>query len=104
MMNEFSIGDLVTWNSCNLQKVGKIVEIIQPKETLKYNLPRIINGKRIGDLFVGRFKQYNDRKKWNLSSMSDGIRRSYKSYLVAVGNKLYWPVVSQLKRGEGWKS
>lgn len=67
--NGFSIGDTVRWTSSNKEKVGKIVEMLQPGEIPSHP-----------------------------AKLREGAPRDHVSCIVTVGNTRYWPRVSLLEQ------
>jgi len=76
-----NIGDKVVWESqgqgFTRQKVGEIVAVIPPRRNPNFHIPE---------------------GKWSFGGGSFGLPRNHESYLVAVGNRLYWPRVASLRK------
>ena len=81
----FKLGDMVEWDSGGAPgrypKCGKIVAVVLPNESPT-------NAMDAQDI-IGYYMMFN------------GGPRLHISYLVLVGNKLYWPRVKGLKKVEG---
>lgn len=85
----FKIGDKVKWISkssgTRTEKRGVILEIIPAgKSEYSYSKDYIYSSKK--------------GKKYSASKLGGGGPRDHESYLIVVGNYLYWPRVCYLKK------
>lgn len=83
-MSDFHVGDMVEWTSqssgTRKKKIGTICAVIPAEKR-----PDPYVGRSVVALPGGGF----------------GMPRDHKSYLVLVGNKLYWPRVKYLRMVNG---
>lgn len=86
---DFKIGDKVKWTSKSSgtlkEKCGVILKIINSGEAAYPYIKEYVYSSKKG-------------KRYSASRLGGGDARNHESYLIGVGNYLYWPRVFYLKK------